>query len=135
QDVHQYLVPGGGVERVRLTDEDFRTRPTVDGVWPDESEAAAGAPENPGHRPVRPNRTDGMVLAELGALVLDEAAQGIAKLGVLGGGDAQLPRQGLGLQRLVALAGQDGNDLFFKTWHGGVHNRANAGRSVHRFEG
>src|SRR5262249_40364286 len=109
-EAHQNLVAGGGVEAVLLADAHLGADLALDGVGPDVADACAGAAEGAGDGAVRRGGADGVVLADLDPAVGEQAAQGALELGVLRRGDAELARQGPGLERLVAAPLEEGED-------------------------
>jgi hypothetical protein len=101
----------------------------IDGVGTDEAEAGAGLAEDAGDGVGAATGTDALALG-LGDLALaNEVAERLAERVVLRCGDAELAREGLGLEGLVFVFGQGGEDACGEVVHGGPRNVSRSRRA------
>ena len=117
RDPHQDLIARGRIERVVAADVDLGNAMPVDHVRPDEAVAARQPAKDAGHRPVRLDGAYRVIAADLQALLGDQAAQRVLESAVLRTGNLELPRQSLRLERMISLASDRGQDLFFQVGH------------------
>ena len=116
-DSSQHLIPGRGIQGMPFGNEHFLADGAVDGMGPDETASRGVPPVHPRDCSVGKSRPHGMVLADFDPFLPDQGAQALTEIPIAGCGNPQLARQRLGLEGLVSLARQRGQDLFFDIGH------------------
>src|SRR5207248_3214118 len=94
----------------------------IDGMRADEAVAGRRLVEGPGNGAGRLCGANGVVLACDDAALLEQVAQRSAEVSVLLRRHAELARQGLGLERLIALPRDGDQDLLSKVGHDRITN-------------
>src|SRR5262249_49755392 len=108
-DADEDLVAAGGIEDVFLRDKDLRSNLAVDGVRPDEAEAAARFAKDAVCGAVWRRLPHRVVLAELHAALLEQCAEHVAEMSVLTTHDPEFSGQGFRLEWSVRAPADRGD--------------------------
>ena len=117
-DLDGHLIAAGGVAAGVGRDVDL-VRSVASGVGADEPEAPGRAAEDADDHPRPVGLAQGLVLAQVELLLLDEPLDRLAELGVVVGGDLEPPRHRLERDRLVIGLGDQLQDAFGEFRHRG----------------